>query len=89
MERLYQVFYRTPQSFEEKVHRVRVRFAGDPADEHTVELLLVAQAKHEIAAEVGRPPDQVHINSFSLLPDDSQGIITYVRTQVCTKRSNP
>ena len=68
MGREYRVFYCTPQSFEEKVHAVRLA-VGDGADENAVELLLLAQAKHEIATKVGRPPDQVHINGFRLLSD--------------------
>jgi hypothetical protein len=68
MEREYRVFYRTPQSFDEKAHTVRLAI-GNGTDESAVELLLLAQAKHEIAAKVGRPPDHVHINGFNLLSD--------------------
>ncbi|APO88893.1 hypothetical protein AB8807_22225 (plasmid) [Xanthomonas campestris pv. olitorii] len=68
MERQYWVFYRTPKSFDEKAHTVKLA-VRDSTDENTIELLLLARAKHEIAAEVGRPPDQVHINGFSLLSD--------------------
>ncbi|KMQ80779.1 hypothetical protein BPMI_02602 [Candidatus Burkholderia pumila] len=52
MQREYWVFCLTAWSFSSKDQAVRLSVV-DGIDENTIELLLLAQAKHEIAVKIG------------------------------------
>ena len=68
MKREYRVLFITPLEWTVRDCVVRLSVM-EGKTQNTVELLLLAQARHEIGAHVGRPPDQVRISSFSLLSE--------------------